>query len=79
MTINEFIKLNFLKKMILIENKALLIDIYTENHKKISTYYIFDFFVEVIVDEKSQYIIDVIPYKRGFKVKEEKENLLLSA
>lgn len=79
MNINDFIKLNFLKKMILIENKAILMEIYSENQQKISTYYIFDFFVEVIVSEKSQYITDIIPYKRGFKVKEQSENLLLSA
>ena len=67
MTINDFAKLDFLKKMILIECQATLIDTYPDNSSIIKAYALNDFFVEVNVNTKSRFITDIIPYKRGFQ------------
>lgn len=79
MTINEFAKLNFIEKMALIEQKAVLIDSYPINEQHIKTYYLNDFFLEVIAGIESQYITDIIPYKRGFKVNKENASRSLNA
>ena len=79
MTINDFTKLDFTEKMSLIEQKAQLIDSYTDNNQNVKTYHLFDFFAEVMVNNKNQFGADVIPYKRCFKLNDQRESSLLSA
>lgn len=67
MTIFEFAKLNPSQKEELIHTEAMLIESYVEKDIRITLYYVPNFFIEVSTCLKQNAVLDVIPFRRGFK------------
>jgi hypothetical protein len=67
MTLLEYIKLDDNKKNDLIIESGILLDVYSEKNKCIHFFSLFNFFVEVISDEKKKTILDIIPYESNFR------------
>lgn len=70
MTIFEFAKLKPSQKEELIHTKAMLIESYVEKDIRITLYYMPSFFIEVNTSVKKNKVIDIIPYRRGFKIEQ---------
>jgi len=75
MDIFEFAKLSTEKKEEFLHTKAMLLECFTEKDKHFTIYYSPSFFVEVSTDVQTKSIIDIIPYRRGFKIEKEKDEL----
>lgn len=77
MTIFEYAKRNKLEKALILRKQAHFIDEYTDSTgERIFVYYLNGFFIEAITNVGV--IIDVLPYKRGYKVnKEELDRTLI--
>jgi len=76
MTLYEFAKLHREEKITELKHEAVLLDKYPDNKNRVSIYYLHDFFVEVYTNLTEGTLIDIIPYKRGFKLnKHELHNL----
>ena len=75
MDIFEFAKLNQEKKEEILHTKAMLLECFTEKDKHFTIYYLPSFFIEVSTNIQSKNIIDIIPYRRGYKVEQEKDKL----
>lgn len=75
MDIFEFAKLTQEKKEEVLHTQAMLLECFTEKDKHFTIYYMPSFFVEVSTNITSKSIIDIIPYRRGFKVEKEKDKL----
>jgi hypothetical protein len=75
MDIFEFAKLRPEQKEELLHTQAMLLECFTEKDKHFTIYYLPSFFVEVSTNVKSKNIIDIIPYRRGYKVESEKDKL----
>ena len=67
MTIFEFAKLKPSQKEELIHTKAMLIESYVEKDLRVTLYYMPSFFIEVNTCLKRNAVLDVIPFRRGFK------------
>lgn len=79
MTIDQFAKLDFLRKMLLIEHEGILLDTYIDKNDIIKIYFLHEFFIEVNVNVDSRFITDIIPFKRGFKLTNDCVSHCLSA
>lgn len=75
MNIFEFAKLKPSQKEELIHTKAMLIESYLEKDIRITLYYIPSFFIEVTTCTKRNVVLDVIPFRRGFKFERIGDNL----
>ena len=75
MDIFEFAKLRPEKKEELLHTNAMLLECFTEKDKHFTIYYLPSFFVEVSTNIQTKNIIDIIPYRRGYKVEIEKDKL----
>lgn len=76
MTIFEFAKQDHEEKITELKYEAVLLDTYMDNKNRVSIYYLHNFFVEVLTNLTEGTLIDIIPYKRGFKLnKHELHNL----
>ncbi|MFL5754485.1 MAG: hypothetical protein ACJ76F_13820, partial [Bacteroidia bacterium] len=69
MTITTYCKLDDITKAILIRDKGSLNDHYTDNNMQVYIYQLYDFFVEVIMGNEKNHVMNIIPYKRGFATK----------
>jgi hypothetical protein len=67
MTIFEFAKLKPSQKEEIIHTKAMLIESYVDKEIRVTLYYMPSFFIEVITCLKQNAVLDVIPFRRGFK------------
>ncbi len=74
MTIFDYAKRTKMEKALILRQEAKFIDEYTDNNgERIFVYYLNGFFIEAITNVGV--IIDVVPYKRGYKVnKDEPDN-----
>lgn len=75
MDIFEFAKLNPQKKEETLHTQAMLLECFTEKDKHFTIYYLPSFFVEVSTNVTTKNIIDIIPYRRGYKIEMEKDKL----
>jgi hypothetical protein len=75
MDIFEFAKLKQEKKEEILHTQAMLLECFTEKDKHFTIYYLPSFFVEVSTNVQTKNIIDIIPYRRGYKVEKEKNKL----
>ncbi len=76
MTIQEFIKLSFEEKSNLICDEGKLIDDYNENNIEVKVFSLYDFFVEVTVNNQEEALVDIIPYTRGFSFFSKQKEIL---
>lgn len=67
MTIFEFAKLKPSQKEEIIHTKAMLIESYVEKDIRVILYYMPSSFIEVITCLKQNAVLDLIPFRRGFK------------
>ena len=63
-----FIKLNIAEQSTILKQKGLFIDQDTENNKLINLYYIDGFFVEEIMSMEEKRVLEIIPFRQGYKV-----------
>lgn len=75
MTIFEFAKLKPSQKEEIIHTKAMLIESYVEKDIRVTLYYMPSFFIEVSTCLKLNVVLDVIPYRRGFKIEQQGDKL----
>lgn len=68
MTIQEFTRLSFVEKTELLKNQAMLIDQYMDNNNLVHNYQLDNFFVEATICLKTETIVDIVPFKRGFLI-----------
>ena len=71
----EFAKLGSRKKEELLHTKAMLLESYADKNKRKTVYYLPSFFVEVTTSLEKNKVVDIIPYRRGYKVEKEKNAL----
>jgi len=67
-TIYDFARLSQAEKEEMLQNKAILIENYKDGVRIVTVYYIPGFFVEVTTCSLQQKLIDIVPYKRGYKL-----------
>ena len=75
MDIFEFAKLKQEKKEELLHTSAMLLECFTEKDKHFTIYYMPSFFVEVSTNIQTGNVIEIIPYRRGFKIEKESDKL----
>jgi hypothetical protein len=77
MNIFEFAKLKQSQKEEVIQTAAMFLESYIEGSTRVTVYYMPGFFIEVntcLIEEK---LIEIIPYKRGYKIAKEKDLVYL--
>lgn len=75
MTIFEFAKLHASKKEELLHGRAMLLESYTDNDKRITVYYMPSFFIEVSTCIRKNKVIDITPYHRGYAIGKKTDRL----
>ena len=80
MNIYEYAKLQQAEKVELLKEDGLFLEKFQDNDHTVFMYYLEEFFVELII--KDGKIVDIIPYKKGYKLNKtklheiEKRNML---
>lgn len=64
----DFAKLNREQKEMLLKEEGILLDLESDTKTFTRLYYLDSFFVEEVVNRNSNEIIDIIPYKQGYKL-----------
>jgi hypothetical protein len=76
MTIHQFAKLAKTKKEELIQKQAVFLESFTENENLVNLYYLDGFFIEITLSPLQNDPIDIIPYKRGYNIKNYRKQLM---
>ena len=69
-SIIEFVKLNKMQKITRLTQEAVLLDLDTEKETITRLYFYKGFFVEEVFCRNLNEIVDIIPYKQGFRIKD---------
>ncbi|MCC6371724.1 MAG: hypothetical protein IT236_12015 [Bacteroidia bacterium] len=64
----EFAKMNNSEKTNILHNKAVLLDNDIEKEEAVNLYYLNGFFVEETISAKKGGVVDIIPYKHGYRL-----------
>lgn len=78
-TLTDFIKKDFTSQSLILKENALMLDQYTEKDKTVNLYFLEGFFVEETVSGKENKVIDILPFKQGYKIEKllEKKGIAL--
>jgi hypothetical protein len=69
LSIYEFARLTLVEKADLITNQGVFLENLGDSGNEINLYYFNGFFVEVEVNKLQNMIVEIIPFKQGYKVK----------
>lgn len=64
----NFVKLDQIQKLRLLKEQGIFLDSDNEKDTITKLYFLNGFFVEEILSRKDQEIVDIIPYKQGYKI-----------
>lgn len=78
LTIYNFVKLSLEEKAELIKKKGVFLENLGDGGNEINLYYLQGFFVEVEVNKLQNFIVDITPFKQGYKANKYKDKLMLS-
>jgi hypothetical protein len=68
-SIVDFVRLNKTQQITMLAEEAVLLDLDTEKKTITRLYFIDGFFVEEIFSRALNKVIDIIPYRKGFRIK----------
>lgn len=74
-TIYSFVKLSLDEKSALVKEKGVFLENLGDGGNEINLYYLQGFFVEVEVNKLQNIIVDVTPFKQGYKLGKYKDQL----
>jgi hypothetical protein len=64
----DFVRLNQSQQINLLKEKGLFLDLDSEKTTLTKLYFINGFFVEEVINRKKNSVIDIIPYKQGYRI-----------
>jgi hypothetical protein len=67
-SIHHFIKMPVLERAHLLRTAGTLLDSDSNKGEKNNLYYLHGFFVEETLTEKSEQIVDIIPFRQGYRI-----------
>jgi vesicle coat complex subunit len=65
----DFVRLNKVQQITLLTEEAILLDLDTEKSTITRLYFYKGFFIEEVFSRDLNEIVDIIPYKQGFRIK----------
>ena len=77
-TIYNFVKLSLEEKFDLIKKKGVFLENLGDAANEINLYYLQGFFVEVEVNKLQNFIVDITPFRQGYKINKYKDKFSLS-
>ena len=78
LSIYEFARFSFEQKADLIKNKGVFLENLDDGGNEISLYYLQGLFVEVEVNKLQNVIVDITPFRQGYKANKYKDKLIAS-
>ena len=76
--IHNFVKLSLDEKAELIKKKGVFLENFGDAGNEINLYYLQGFFVEVEVNKLQNLVVDIIPFRQGYKINKYKDKFSLS-
>jgi hypothetical protein len=68
MKLLDYLRLDTEEKKRILWKEGTIIDVYCDNGRAVTLYYVYNFFVEITASAADWEIVDLIPYKSGFRV-----------
>jgi hypothetical protein len=78
LNIYEFARLSLNQKADLVRKKGVFLENLGDGGNEINLYYLLGFFVEVEVNKLQNLIVDITPFKQGYKINRYQDKISLS-
>jgi hypothetical protein len=65
---NFFVKLSKSEQTVMLKEKGIFLDLDSEKNTLTKLYFLNGFFVEEVISRKQNIVIDIIPYKQGYRI-----------